>query len=402
MANINSRKGIIIMSLMSEYIARGLSVPDLEKELLHLVAKYNKARNTYLFIYATAMNKQIPNASLDQSDYYMFHDMLRDIKGRQNVDIYIETPGGSGETAEEIVRFLRNNFETVSFVISGEAKSAGTIMVMSGDDILMTETGSLGPIDAQIKIGRSVVSAYDYQEWVEQKRDEAEKNQSLNPFDATMIAQITPGEIGSVLHSLKFAQDLVCDWLYRYKFKNWTITKTRKIPVTEEMKRQTTQKIADALVNHSRWRSHGRSLKIEDLDGIGLLIKKVDEDNELSDIVYRIQTICRMIFETTTTFKIFATEKAKLFRHAAQANAPFAIPQQQLDVVEINQGCPKCGKMHNIYGKLVENPQIDINLRKKGFIPFPKDNKLKCICGFIIDLTGIKNQIESQMGKKMT
>ena len=63
--------------------------------------------------------------------------------------MYIETPGGSGETAEEVVKFLRNNFDTVSFVVSGEAKSAGTIIVLSGDEILMTETGSLGPIDAQ-------------------------------------------------------------------------------------------------------------------------------------------------------------------------------------------------------------------------------------------------------------
>ena len=64
--------------------------------------------------------------------------------------MYIETPGGSGETAEEVVKFLRNNFDTVSFVVSGEAKSAGTIIVLSGDEILMTETGSLGPIDAQM------------------------------------------------------------------------------------------------------------------------------------------------------------------------------------------------------------------------------------------------------------
>jgi hypothetical protein len=48
----------------------------------------------------------------------------------------------------------------------------------------MADTGSLGPIDAQVKIGRSVVSAHDYKEWVGLKRDEAAKNGSLNPFDA--------------------------------------------------------------------------------------------------------------------------------------------------------------------------------------------------------------------------
>ena len=75
--------------------------------------------------------------------------MLAGKRGFQRIDMYIETPGGSGETAEEVAKFLRNNFDTVSFVVCGEAKSAGTIIVLSGDEILMTETGSLGPIDAQ-------------------------------------------------------------------------------------------------------------------------------------------------------------------------------------------------------------------------------------------------------------
>jgi ATP-dependent protease ClpP protease subunit len=39
----------------------------------------------------------------------------------------IETPGGSGEAAEEIVEFLYSKYNTVDFIISGEAKSAGTL-----------------------------------------------------------------------------------------------------------------------------------------------------------------------------------------------------------------------------------------------------------------------------------
>jgi len=198
------------MSLMNEYINKRLGAPELESELMKLISEYNKNRDTFLFVYAVAIGKQIPSIPLEQADFYIIRDLLADRKSLKKVDIYIETPGGSGETAEEIVRFLRNNFETVSFVVSGEAKSAGTIIVLSGDEILMTETGSLGPIDAQIRIGRSIVSAYDYIEWVEDKRKEAETQGALNPFDATMVAQITPGELGSVFHALKFAEDFSC------------------------------------------------------------------------------------------------------------------------------------------------------------------------------------------------
>ena len=81
---------------------------------------------------------------------------------------------------------MRSKFDTISFVVPGQAKSAGTIIVLSGDEILMTETGSLGPIDAQVKIGRSIQSAYDYIEWTENKQKEAKEKGALNPFDAIM------------------------------------------------------------------------------------------------------------------------------------------------------------------------------------------------------------------------
>jgi ClpP class serine protease len=93
------------MGLMNEYIQRGLSSNDLEKELLLLIARYNKLRGTYLFVYSAAISKQIPAASLNMDDYYIMFDLLNSIKGRK-LDFYIETPGGSGEAAEEIVRFV--------------------------------------------------------------------------------------------------------------------------------------------------------------------------------------------------------------------------------------------------------------------------------------------------------
>lgn len=395
------------MGLMNEYIdkitKKGWSSVELEAELLRLIVEYNKLRSTYLFVYAAAIGKPIPAIAIEQADFFVIHDFLSDKKGMKKVDVYIETPGGSGETAEEIVKFLHKNFDTVSFVVSGEAKSAGTILVLSGDEILMTETGSLGPIDAQMKIGRSVISAYDYTEWVKEKRKEAEEQGRLNPFDATMVAQITPGELGNVFHALKFAEDLVVDWLVNYKFKKWTATETRKIPVTEEMKVKRAQEIAAELTNHSKWRLHGRSIKIDDLiNEIKLKITRVEDDQKLSDIVYRIQIVCRLLFDSTSIFKIFATADNKIFRQAVSAGLPTAPPQLQIpEVVEINQKCPKCNTAHKIYAKLAPNPKIDADLKNKGFTPFPKNAKINCKCGFEIDLLGIKSQIEAQTGRKV-
>jgi hypothetical protein len=257
---------IKIVGSINSYIEKQLKPEELQLELKNLIRQYNALTDRYLFIYCAALAKVNDDISLEQDDYFIVHDLLYELVGINSIDFYVETPGGSGETAEEIVRFLHKKFPNV--LIAGEAKSAGTLMALGGNKIMMTETGSLGPIDAQVFIGRTVVSAHDYIEWVNNKREESAKTNSLNPFDATIVAQINPGEIGGVFNSLNFAIDLVEKWLCTYKFANWTITEDQKNLVTPKLKKERANAIATQLTNHSEWRSHGRSLKIEDLEAL--------------------------------------------------------------------------------------------------------------------------------------
>lgn len=349
--------------------------------------------------------------SLMQDDFYTIQDILRESDKKQ-IDFYIETPGGSGEAAEEIARSLHKKFEEVNFIIAGEAKSAGTILALSGDNIYMCETGSLGPIDAQIKIGRSVVSAYDYKKWIDEKRTEASTTGKLNPFDAIMVAQISPGEIYGVTNSLDFAKILVQDWLVKYKFKNWTITQSSKKKVTKKMKEERANEIADYLCKHTEWKTHGRSLKIDDLKDL-LQIENIDESPQLANIIYRIKTIIRLVFDTSTDYKLYFWEDFHIARTAtvANANAPTnSIPlsqnqTKQVDQVMIEINCPKCGKKHKVPGYF----DIDSATIKKLQLPTNNnilDNDVLICdglgCGLNIDLKPIKNQIETQSNKKIT
>ena len=141
-----------------------MSIIDLQNDLQKLIKDYNKYTGRYLFVYSSDINKVRTrgiDVSLIQDDFYNVQDILRE-SNEDKIDFYIETPGGSGEAAEEIAKFLRKKFNEVNFIIAGEAKSAGTILALSGDNIYMTDTGSLGPIDAQVRLGRSTISAHDY------------------------------------------------------------------------------------------------------------------------------------------------------------------------------------------------------------------------------------------------
>ncbi len=401
-------------SILNEYVSKGLGLIDLQNELQKLINEYNKYTGRYLFVYASDITKgrRGVDVSLVQDDFYNIQDILRET-GKDTIDFYIETPGGSGESAEEIAKFLRKKFKEVNFIIAGEAKSAGTILVLSGDNIYMTDTGSLGPIDAQVKVGRSIVSAHDYKEWVENKRDEALKNGVLNPFDAVMVAQISPGEIGGIINSLEFAKDLVSNWLAKYKFKNWTVTRTKKEPVDETKRIARAKEVADLLCNHTEWRTHGRSLKIEDLNEL-LLIERIDEDSKLSEIVYRIKTVIRLIFDMSTIYKLYYLDNFKLGKTFSvnpgipqNLNLPKLPPigqqkQHQIEGIEINVDCPQCRKKHKIQGYF----EIDSQVIKKANLPtnpnVDNNNILICDnCKFNLDLKPIKAQIEHQTKKRV-
>ena len=392
------------MSYLNEYIIklRTQSIQDLENEQQELIKEFNKKFDCFLFIYASCVEKRIPENQLSITDYEIIHDLLLNISGKKIV-FFLETLGGSGEAAKEIADLLRFKFEEVHFLIAGKAMSAGTILALSGDEILMTETGSLGPIDAQVLIGRSLVSAHGYIDWVDNTRNYAEQNGRLNPFDATMVAQISPGELTQVTNAYNFAINLVKEWLPKYKFKNWDRTKTRGISVTKEMKYKRAEEIAQELANQKKWNTHSRPLKLSDLYELGLQVIPVEhEPDGMLDIVYKIKTINRMIFNATSAFKLFITDSNKVHRLSTdkQAIKPI-IPNNEINVFKLDLKCGKCDKEFHAYGKFKDDKKFDDEMKNEGYDPIPKEKKIKCTCGSIIDLVGILSNVEAQTGKRI-
>ncbi len=389
------------MSLISEYIAKKMGALELENEMMKLLKSYNQKTNNYSFLFLTDTNKQIPESAMNHDDYFIIYDLLKNCKNKK-LDLFLETLGGSGEVVLEIVNFLRTKFEEVRFIISGQAKSAGTMLALSGDEILMTETGSLGPIDAQIKIGRFVNSADDYMLWIEEKQKIADEQKKLNPFDAAMVAQISPGELKGVSDSLDFAIEMVEEWLPKYKFKNWEFTERNHTPVTKKMKKDQAHRIAKKLTDKTKWKTHGRPIKIKDLTDIGLKIEKVEDDSKIGDIINRIQIVSKLYFGSTFAYKIFASEDFKIFKNATQRTVAPIIPKgREPEVAEIQVDCKNCGEKNKIYVKFKNDPKIDKKFTSKGFKKYPSDNRFKCKCGAIMDLMGIRNDIESKSNKKI-
>ncbi len=73
--------------------------------------------------------------------------------GLQGVDLILNTPGGQPEVAEKIITTLRHFYDDDFRVIIPEfAKSAGTIVCLGADTIVMGYCSELGPIDPQMRL----------------------------------------------------------------------------------------------------------------------------------------------------------------------------------------------------------------------------------------------------------
>ena len=103
----------------------------------------------------------------------------------------------------------------------------------------------------------------------------AEVHLLINGFDQAELYQYEQARELSISH-LK-------EWLVKYKFKNWKVTRSRKIKVTTRMKKLRASQIAKVLNNTERWHSHGYGISKDVLENdINVMIDDFGKDIDLS------------------------------------------------------------------------------------------------------------------------
>jgi len=216
----------------------------------------------------------------------LIRDAIEDIeKRRKKLLVILETNGGSIETAERIADVFRYHYpDEVNFLVPNFAMSAGTVLVMSGDNIFMDYYSILGPIDPQVRNrDGTFVPALGYLE----KYDELIKRSNRGSLSAAelafLIQKFDPAQIHRFEQARDHSVDLLKKWLVQYKFKNWQITETGKKAVTAKMRETRAAEIAKALNDTKRWRSHGRGLSMDVIkSGLNLLISNFGDEPELN------------------------------------------------------------------------------------------------------------------------
>jgi hypothetical protein len=134
--------------------------PPSQTPLFHALERARYVRQAHLRQIEEATSRRLvcyiagPAASISSYDIPPFVDVLHDVEQGVSLDLLLQTPGGDIDQAERMVLMCRRRTGGAEFrvIVPDSAKSAGTLIAIAADEIVMGEWSELGPIDPQVQI----------------------------------------------------------------------------------------------------------------------------------------------------------------------------------------------------------------------------------------------------------
>ena len=107
-----------------------------------LIKTLERLRKSRVLTYQTS-----PQAKIGEGIVRPLYDQLESIGDVEHLDLVLDTLGGNVEMPWRIVSLIREFCDRFSVLIPYRAASAGTLLALGADEIVMTRLAVLGPID---------------------------------------------------------------------------------------------------------------------------------------------------------------------------------------------------------------------------------------------------------------
>lgn len=238
--------------------------------------------------------------SIEDSDIVGISDLIEDIQS-DSLDVFLHSPGGSAEATERIVNLLRANFNHIRFIIPHSAYSAATMLALSGDEILMDERSTLGPIDPQIvvtyqeggRIVRNIVSAQEILDAFDKIREILKKEPDAMGVYLPMLQKYDLHIFEICENAKKLSFELVQNWLETYMFKD------------KPNKKEKAKEITEKFASHQEHLSHGRTIGIMKAKGWEVNVTDLRDIPELRQAIWELYCMIDLYFDRSPALKFF-------------------------------------------------------------------------------------------------
>ena len=234
--------------------------------------------------------------SISLADKDGFDEVTRNLSKDSQIDILLHSPGGSAEATESIVELLRDRFSHIRFIIPNVAKSAATMLAMSGEQLMMDDRSELGPTDPQMiftQEGRVIVApAQAIKDQFKAAQDEINADPKKLPSWVPILGWYGPALLAQCDNQLALAEELVSKWLERYMFAG------------DPKAKEKADRIAEYLADHNKFHSHARRVGITDLQALDANILDIRKEPVLHDAIRDLYTAISLSLSNTGAYKI--------------------------------------------------------------------------------------------------
>ncbi len=278
----------------------------IRRAFLKRLHRYTK-RDTILYCSAFATGKGFvlppPLMSIGLMDIQGLMASLKGLKGKE-LDLIIHSPGGSLEAADQIVQYLRNKYDHIRAFIPQNAMSAATMIACACDEIWMGNQSALGPIDPQLTIPSSngtsrSVPAQSILDEFEQILKQVKDDPRLAALWVTKIQSYPPGFLHQCEATINGSKAKVAEWLGKFMFRNDSDGTTKASTIASWL---------GSAANHS---SHGRPIGWQLARSKGLVVKRLEDDDKLQDLMLSVYHASLLTFDTTHCFKLVENHNGK-------------------------------------------------------------------------------------------
>jgi hypothetical protein len=212
----------------------------------------------------------------------------------RGLTLLLHTPGGVTNAAETIVEYLHSKFTNIEVIVPTFAMSAGTMISLASDKIVMGRPSQLGPIDPQMPIGGKYVSARGIVDQFEMAKKDISGNVVLAHAWAPILQSLGPSLLVEAQNALDYGERMVSEWLCKRMLAG----------LTEGERQSKSQELAKFFNDAANHKSHGRRIGREEARSHGVVVEDLEDDQDLQEEVltaYHVATIC---FEQTPLAKM--------------------------------------------------------------------------------------------------
>ena len=222
------------------------------------------------------------------------HDFSKDLL------LILHTPGGLAEAAQTVVDYLRSKFSAIDVLVPTYAMSAGTMIALGCDRIVMGRQSQLGPTDPQLIVEDRAFSAHSIVEQFEEAKAQISGNPILAHAWAPVLRSFGPALLQEARKSISYGQTLVKDWLQRYMLSETPRPAALAHTVAEHF-------------GGNQHGSHGRRIDRNEARQQQLEIINLEDDQALQEEVLTLYHLSTIAFEMGPAAKSVVSSNGRLW-----------------------------------------------------------------------------------------